>query len=913
MERSASFGEWITRRRTALQRSRADLARRVPCATITLRKIEEDARRPSPQLARKLAEQLALTREERACFVQVARGERGVTWLPFPDQTSHPEFRPGHLPIPLTVLIGRDHDRVQLNACLRHAAVRLMTITGPGGSGKTTLALHLAHDVADTYTDGIAFVDLAPLRSSDQVLPTVAQALGVRELIGTALITRVCEHLRTRRMLLVLDNFEHLTPAAPLVAELLTAAHGLSCLVTSRTVLRISSEHEYPLAPLDEAAAVALFVERARAARSPFLPTAANTQTVAALCRRLDCLPLALELAAARMQIFTPADLLLQLDRDGPLALLTTGRRDQAPRQQTIRATIAWSYHLLAPADQALFRQLAIFVGGWTFAAAIAVCNLDDDQGSSVIDSLQALVDHSLIHLEVAPDGVSRFRQLETIRAYAGEVLATSGEEDALRGRHARFFCTLAEAAAAHDGQPDETHWHHHVASDYDNMQAVLSWGTAPSGDPMLALQLAVALTPFWFSRNRPLSEGIHWLETALGAVRLPLHHPLRAQALLAAGNLVLFKGEVRRAEPLLTEALAIYGVLRDDCGRADALYLLGIQRQLIGQLAEACALQEASIERAEQGQSKRGVARALSALGRTHVFQGAYDRAVRVFALCLATEVLQSATNRAHIHALMADALTHQGDDARAIALLEESIPVLRCDDGAVVACTALVARARIAREQGDDAHAAALLEESLTLADEQGLAYSLANTHYERGLLALARDELAQASWEMEQSVTFFRVLENPWLVGVALLGTGNTALQLGHRVTARHHYTESITLLRDWRENLLGREAALLVGIADLLCSRKLDSTAAAVQSVTLWAMILAHEPRTVSKRSTPPFLRLPRLDTARRETAIRQARAILGDAAFGAAWAAGQALTLDQAIASALEPSGDDGRI
>jgi predicted ATPase len=760
--------------------------------------------------------------------------------------------------------------------------------------------------LADCYTDGIAFVDLGPVRSSDQVLATLAQSLGVKELIGTALITRVCEHLQPRRMLIVLDNFEHLLPAAPLVAELLTAAPDLACLVTSRTVLRISGEHEYPLAPLDEAAAVALFVERARAARPTFLPAAADTPTLAELCRRLDCLPLALELAAARMQIFTPADLLTQLERSGPLALLTIGTRDQAPRQQSIRATIAWSYHLLASADQALFRRLAIFVGGWTFAAANAICNLEDDQGCSVTDSLQALVDHSLIQFEVAPDGRSRFRQLETIRTYAAELLAASGEADALRCRHARFFCDLAEAAAAHYGQPDETRWQRQVAGDYNNIQAALSWGTAPGGNPMLALRLAVALTPFWFSQNRPLSEGVSWIETALKAVRLPPHDPLRAHALLAAGHIVLFKGEVRRAEPLLTEARAIYEAMDDDRGSADALYLLGIQRHLIGQLAEACALQEASIQWAEQAQSKRRVARALSALGRTHVFQGAYHRAERVFASCLATEVLQSDANRAHIHALLADALCQQGDDARARALLEESIPVLRRDSGAFVTCTALFARARIAREQGDDEYAEVLLQDSLTLAHEQGLAYSLANTHYERGLLALARDELVQASWEMQQSLTFFRVLENPWLVGVALLGTGNTALCLDNPMAAARDYTESITLLGNWRENVLASEAALLVGLAGLLCSREHDSLAAAVQAVKLWALIMAHEPRTLGKRVAPPFLRLPRLDTVWREMIIRQARTILGEAAFVAAWEAGQALTLDQAIVYALEP-------
>lgn len=476
MEQSASFGNWVTQRRATLRLTRAQLARSVACATITLRKIEEDARRPSPELARKLAEHLAIEPAERERFIQVARGERGVNWLHPPEQIAPAAPQSTQLPLPLIALIGRAAELADLSALFARADVRLVTLTGPGGSGKTHLALQLAHDLAERYPDGAVFIDLAPVTAADQVQVTIAQTLGVKELIGTALVARVREHLLPRQILLVLDNFEHLVTAAPLIAELLTASPGLAVLVTSRIRLKISGEREYPVLPLSEPAAIALFAERAQAARPTFALTEADTLTVAELCRQLDCLPLALELAAARIRIFTPQDLRLHLQQSGRLSLVGTGMRDRLPRQQTIRATIAWSYRLLEPAEQTLFRRLAIFVGGWTFTTASAICNLNGDLAPDIVDLLQALADQSLIRLEIDEHGAPRFQQLETIREYASELLAASGEQAALQHTHALFFYELAEAAAAHDRQPDETHWYRKATADYGNIQAALGW-----------------------------------------------------------------------------------------------------------------------------------------------------------------------------------------------------------------------------------------------------------------------------------------------------------------------------------------------------------------------------------------------------------------------------------------------------
>ena len=476
-----SLGLWIKRRRKALDLTQDALAALVGCSKDLIAKIEGDARRPSREIAALLATHLQLADDERVRFIQVARAELGVDRLARPAQSvargafvpaqavssaadtpgEHCTRRPTKLPTPPTVLIGRAHEIAQICALLRTPAARLVTLSGPGGIGKTRLGLQVAAELFDDFPDGVYFVDLAPIRESALVISAIAQTLGMRQTGGQPLVSQLKQFLGNKRMLLMLDNFEQVLDAAPLLAELLAAVPQLKLLVTSREVLHLRGEKEVevpplalpdraqlpPLEVLSQYAAVALFTERSFDVRADFQLTNANAAAVAEICVRLDGLPLAIELAAARSKLFAPEALLARLN--SRLALLSGGARDLPERQQTMRTTIAWSYDLLTEAEQTLFRRLGVFVGGCTLEAAEGVLRTEGPGLSedtidsvlnpqpSVLDGLGALVDKSLLRQVAGPGGDPRFVILETIREYALERLEASGEAERLRQQHA--------------------------------------------------------------------------------------------------------------------------------------------------------------------------------------------------------------------------------------------------------------------------------------------------------------------------------------------------------------------------------------------------------------------------------------------------------------------------------------------
>jgi predicted ATPase/DNA-binding XRE family transcriptional regulator len=403
MDGDASFGYWIRRRRKALRLSCVELARRVGCATITLHKIEADERRPSQQIAARLADLLNVAPSDCPTFVKVARGELGVNRLALPEQiVDRPAPAAGaslrtYLPTPTTPLVGRTHEVAAVRDYLTRGEVRLLTLMGAPGIGETRLALQVATELWDAFADGVTFIPLAPIRDPDLVIVSITQALEISELPGQPLLEHLQAYLRARHMLLVLDNLEQVLKAAPQLGELLAAAPRLALLVTSRVALHLSGEYRFAVPPLalpdvprvmlaaDLAttlasyAAIELFVQRARAAMPTFALTDTNALTVAEICQRLDVLPLAIELAAVRIALFAPWELLAQLDQR--LVLLSTGAVDLPTRQQTLRRAIDWSYELLDPPEQILFRRLSVFVGGCTLEAAAAVCDIADDRG----------------------------------------------------------------------------------------------------------------------------------------------------------------------------------------------------------------------------------------------------------------------------------------------------------------------------------------------------------------------------------------------------------------------------------------------------------------------------------------------------------------------------------------------------
>ncbi|MDP9470903.1 MAG: NB-ARC domain-containing protein [Chloroflexota bacterium] len=516
-----------------------------------------------------------LDRPERA--VQLLHPDLPVAFPP-PQRPADPSH---NLPTPPTPFLGREADLARVTALLQDPAVRLVTVTGPGGIGKTRLALRIAAELREVFPDGVWFVGLAPITDPDLVLPTVARVLGIRP-AGDRLVDEVLPTaLRDQRLLLLLDNLEQVVEAAPQVADLLAACPGLSVLVTSRMRLRLSGEREYALAPLglpgsngaltpEQVAgseAGRLFVDRAQGVKADFALTQDNAWSVAEICRRLDGLPLAIELAAARVKIFPPQALLARLERRLPL--LTGGARDAPTRQQTMRDAIAWSYDLLSGEEQTLFRHLAVFAGGCSFEAIEAVAVPD---GLDAVEGVASLVDKSLLRQMEKMDGEPRYRMLETIREFALERLEAAREAEPVRDRHAAWSLALAERTAPLMFGTQPHRWFAHLEREHGNLRAALVW-FEQTGDADRLLRLARALGYFW-EMNGYWTEGPAWLERALATDAPP--SLARAAALHSLGMSAAYVGDFARAEPALREALAVFREEGSASNVADALISLG-------------------------------------------------------------------------------------------------------------------------------------------------------------------------------------------------------------------------------------------------------------------------------------------------------------------------------------------------
>ncbi|MFN8526669.1 MAG: tetratricopeptide repeat protein [Chloroflexota bacterium] len=610
-----------------------------------------------------------------------------------------------NLPIQPTALIGREREVGAISALLNRDDIRLVTLTGPGGTGKTRVSLQVAAEVIDRFADGVYFVELAPIANPDLAPAAIAHALDIRDVGGRPVLDIVIDYLRHRRVLLVLDNFEQLLPAAPVVSRLLEASTGLKVLVTSRAPLQLRGEHERQVPPLalpdrqhppsasalSLFGAVALFIERAVAIKPDFAVTNDNAPAVAEICHRLDGLPLAIELAAARVRLLTPQAMLARLEHRLPL--LTGGARDLPVRQQTLRGAIAWSYDLLGAGEQRLFRRLAVFVGGFDLEAVEAVCNVGGDlepdpsggSGQAVLDGMASLVAKSLVRQWDEQDGEARFGMFETIREFASEQLESSGELAEIRDRHLAHYLSFAETVKPRLQGPQQATWFDNLERDNDNLRAALEWSYAEhDADPSVGaprvdagIRLAAALGFFWVLRGR----GRENLPRIRGLLALASPGTVaRARALTVAAHVQgHMLGDHQGAIPLADEALAAWRILGDPQGTAVAL----VRR---GQIAF------------ETGDYPLAATLLTEARALFRVLGGASGPEVPTAGWL--AEVAQA-----------------QGDHVGAEQLWDEVLVEARAaGDGHAVAHS-LRERARLRRSQGDSEQALVLLRESISL----------------------------------------------------------------------------------------------------------------------------------------------------------------------------------------------------
>lgn len=791
-----SFGAWLKQRRRTLDLTQEDLAHKASCSIITIRKIESADLAPSKELAWQLGLALAVPELDQAAFIAFARTERAtapVTAFAAPPPGSQvaraqptPTTFKFRLPAQMTAVIGRERDTSVGCKLIRLPGVRLVTLTGPPGTGKTRLSLEIAEALQTEFESGACFVPLAPLSQPHLVEAAIAQALGLHESAQQSLLATLRNYLRDKRLLLVLDNFEHVLPAAAIVTELLAAAPDLKALVSSREALRVYGERELPVPPLAlpelnplpplaklaNYPSIRLFEERAQASKPDFELTPANSETVARICACLDGLPLAIEMAAAQVKWRSPQTLLAQLKQS--LTVLTSSLRHLPPRQQTLHGAIEWSYSLLAEEERRLFNILGVFAGGCTLAAIEAVCagpalRVEEPETGNIVFPLPALiptqlvslVDKNLLRYDLTEEGEPRFWMLETMREYAREQLVNRGHLAAVQRQHALYYLSLVEQAELIPAGPPEKRWLDGLEREHDNLRAALSWAlaTPSNSEELIALRLCAVLGSFWKLRGH-WSEGIQWLQQAL---ELDPDEPgpearrLRAGVLYGLARLVGDQGNYGAARSFYQESLRLRRELGDKRSIVQSLVGLGWVCCLHGEPAEGRAwAEEAQAISQELNDQPHQRIQLLNLMGWVSLNYDGYLTAQTYYeaSLTLSRQVQDK-------HGV-ANALSHLGICAyclgnyvEARAAYVEGLALQRELGNAQGVRHSLAHLGLCAIDQGDDAAADTWLQECLALAEPVAENVLIALVLRNLGWLALFQGDLVAARRRTNESL--------------------------------------------------------------------------------------------------------------------------------------------------------------